>query len=203
VERVLVVVSLFDIDESLALLPFVIELLPPAVPEVVSRCEPLPLVGPPLADDGVPVVDPVAVPVERVVAVPVVELPLVVLPACGPDVVVLLLGAPEAPPWPLALVPELEPPLLPACAIAPPHARAAAAEMARIVRVCFIVAPDCVCIACLRRGRRVSTATSRQWVCHRRRAEPARRRIPTLAGRGSVTSRPGAHDSFPPEFDRR
>jgi len=130
-------VSLFDIDDPLVLLPLFIELLSVVVPVVELRSELLPFVELLLADDGMLLVVPVAVPVERVVLLPVVALPLVVPPACGPDVVLLLLGEPEAPPWPLALVPELEPPLLP-CATAPPHARAAAAEMARILRVCLM-----------------------------------------------------------------
>ena len=130
----LVVVSLFDIDDPLVLLPLFIELLSVVLPVVELRSELLPVVELLLAEDGVLLVVPVA---ERVVLLPVVALPLVALPDCGPDVVVLLLGEPEAPPWPLALVPELEPPLLP-CAMAPPHARAAAAEMARILRVCLM-----------------------------------------------------------------
>ena len=133
----------------------------PVVPEVPLLCEPLPLVGPPLAVAGVPLpmvdpvvpvplvepvvpvvepvvepVVPVAVPVERVVPVPVAVLPVVpVWPAVGPDVVGLLLGEPEAPPWPPALVPE---PVLPDCANAPPQANAAAAERARILKVCLM-----------------------------------------------------------------
>ena len=141
----------FDIDEPLMLLP--LPLVPPDIellPVVPLLCEPLPLVGPPFAEGGTPpavepvavepAVPPVAVPVERVVPapVPVAVLPVVpVLPAVGPEVVELLLGVPEAPPWPPALVPEPVP--VPDWASAPPHARAAAAERARILKVCLML----------------------------------------------------------------
>jgi hypothetical protein len=139
-ERVLVVVSLFDIDEPFMLLPLLIELLPvvplpvdelvepepvpvigvlpPVVPELVEEpLVPEPVVPEPVVPEPVvpePVV-PAVLPLERVVLLPIDELPVVpVLPACGPEVEVLLLGEPEAPPCPLALVPEPE--LLPDCA---------------------------------------------------------------------------------------
>jgi hypothetical protein len=136
-ERVVVAVSL-DIDEPLMLLPLPVVPLP-----IVLLVVPLLVVG----DD--PVV-PVAVPVEGVVPVPVAVLPVVPLPvepAVGPEVVVLLLGVPEAPPWPVALVPEPPPWLLapvpvpvpePDWASTPPHASAAAAERARILKVCLM-----------------------------------------------------------------
>jgi hypothetical protein len=126
-ERVVVAVSL-DVD-GLMLLPVPVEPLPIVDDPVV----PVPV---PVVED--PVVPPVAVPLERVVPVSVAVLPVVpVWPAVGPEVVVLLLGEPEAPPWPLALVPEPVPELLD-CASAPPQASAAAAERARILKVCLM-----------------------------------------------------------------
>ena len=150
--------SLFDIDEPFMPLPLFIELsldeepvvalpvgvigvLPPVVPLLVAplvllRVE-LPVV--PIVDE--PVVPLVADPVERFV------LPLIepVEPLFGPAVVGLLVGEPEAPPVlvpvPPALVPLLLPPLLlplPDWARAPPQAIAAAAETARILRVCLM-----------------------------------------------------------------
>lgn len=105
----------------------------------------------------------VAVPVvpERVVSLlrvdvlglPVVAVPVPVwpaVPALGPLMVELLLGEPEAPPWPLVPVPA------PPWAKAPPHAIAAAAERARIWKVCLMHDSCCV-VGCLRQGRRVST----------------------------------------------
>src|SRR5439155_2179558 len=88
-----------------------------------------------------------------------VELPVEpVLPAFGPEVDVLLLGEPDAPPWPPALVPDPVPvPPAPPCAKTPPHASAAAAERARILKVCLMHYSCCVCVGCLRQGRRVST----------------------------------------------
>jgi len=81
------------------------------------------------------VVDPLVVPVVERVVLPLLVVPLVVpvvpvVPAFGPELVVLLLGAPEAPPWP--------PVPVPVCASAPPHAIAAAAERARILKVCLM-----------------------------------------------------------------
>jgi homeobox protein ESX1 len=101
------------------------------VPVVDDPVAPVPVV--PVA--GEPLVVPVAVPVERVVLPLLIE-PLVVpvepvVPAFGPELWVLLLGEPEAPPWPPA-------PAEPVCARAPPHAIAAAAERARILRVCLM-----------------------------------------------------------------
>jgi hypothetical protein len=143
-ERALLAVSLFDIDEPLVLLPLFIELSlllvdELLVPEPVGVIVVLPPVVPWLvAPPAVPERDvPVVLPLERVVLLPIEELPVVpVLPACGPEFGVLLLGEPEAPPCPLALVPEPE--LLPDCAYAPPQARAAAAERARILMVCLM-----------------------------------------------------------------
>jgi len=131
----------FDIDElfmllSVALLP--VEPLPigarvpsAVVPPAVVLTVPVRVV---------PFVVPVAVPLERVALLPLfIELlllfidPLVddpVVPAFGPALVLLLLGEPDAPPWP----PLVEP----VCANAPPHAIAAAAERARILRVCLM-----------------------------------------------------------------
>ena len=67
---------------------------------------------------------PVAVPLERVVLLLFIE-PLVVpvAPGLGAVLWALLVGEPEAPPWP----PEV-------WASAPPHAIAAAAERARILK---------------------------------------------------------------------
>jgi len=138
VERVVVVVSLF-IDELL-MLPLPVE--PVALLSVVPLgIEGEPVVPVPIED--VPVVgDPLVVPVVERVVLPLLVVPLVapvvpvvpvapvvpVVPAFGPELVVLLLGAPEAPPWPP----------VPVCASAPPHAIAAAAERARILKVCLM-----------------------------------------------------------------
>jgi len=131
VERVVVVVSLF-IDELL-MLPLPVE--PVAVLSVVPLgIEDEPVVPVPIEDVPV-VVDPLVVPVVERVVLPLLVVPLVVpvvpvVPAFGPELVVLLLGAPEAPPWP--------PVPVPVCASAPPHAIAAAAERARILKVCLM-----------------------------------------------------------------
>lgn len=132
VERV--VVSFDIVDELLfMLLSAALLLVEPFILLLVVPVEPLVVV-----DDGEFIVDgllvPVAVPLERVVLLLFIE-PLVVpvelvAPAFGPEFCVLLLGAPEAPPWPLLSEPV--------CANAPPHARAAAAESARILRVCLM-----------------------------------------------------------------
>ena len=121
-------VSLF-IDELL-MLPLPVE--PVAVLSVVPLgIEDEPVVPVPIEDVPV-VVDPLVVPVVERVVLPLLVVPLVVpvVPAFGPELVVLLLGAPEAPPWP--------PVPVPVCASAPPHAIAAAAERARILKVCLM-----------------------------------------------------------------
>jgi hypothetical protein len=132
VERV--VVASFDIVDELFML-----LSPALLP--VERVVPLLVV--PVArlvvvlDDGEPslIVDgllvPAAVPLDRVVLLLFIE-PLVVpvAPGLGAVLWALLVGEPEAPPWP----PLVEP----VCASAPPHASAAAAERARILRVCLM-----------------------------------------------------------------
>jgi hypothetical protein len=143
-------VSLFDIDEPFMLLPLFIELLSleePVVALPVGVIGVLPPVVPLLVAPLVPVVDepvvpPVAVPVERVVLPLLIE---PVEPLFGPAAVGLLVGEPDAPPVLVpvlpALVPLLLPPLplpLPDWASAPPQAIAAAAEMARILRVCLM-----------------------------------------------------------------
>jgi hypothetical protein len=155
-ERVDVVVSLDIVDELLMLL-LSVALLPvdPVLPLLVVSRVALPVVPAPydvVPDDVVPVpvadepvapvplvdeplVAPVAVPLERVVLLGLLIDPLEVpvepvVPAFGPELVVLLLGEPEAPPWP--------PPPVPVCASAPPHAIAAAAERARILKVCLM-----------------------------------------------------------------
>jgi hypothetical protein len=150
--RVELVVVSFDIDDelllmllSLALLPVVPRVALPVVPapyDVVPDVDPVAPVVPvpvvPVLEE--PFVEPVAVPVERVVLLPLLMEPLLlfidplvdddpVVPAFGPVLVVLLLGEPDAPPWPL---------VEPVCASAPPHAIAAAAERARILRVCLM-----------------------------------------------------------------
>lgn len=152
VERVAVS---FDIDEPVVLLSLFIEL-----PVVLLPVEAAPVVAEPLVPlriellpvEPVLVDEPGALPLERFVLLPVsVLLPVVpMLPACGPEVEVLLLGEPEAPPWPLVPVP------VPPWAKAPPHASAAAAERARILKVCLMHDSCCV-VGCLRQGRRVST----------------------------------------------
>jgi hypothetical protein len=80
---------------------------------------------------------PVAVPLERVVLLLFIELPLFIdplvvllMPELGAVLCALLLGEPDAPPWP-----PLDEPF---CARALPHAMAAAAERARILRVCLM-----------------------------------------------------------------
>jgi hypothetical protein len=168
-ERVEVDVS-FDIDEPLMLLLLFIELPDVPVPELVELpvllvplvdpvellpvvsvplvpvpVELLPVVPVPLLVDD-PVVPPVAVPLERFVPLLFIELPVEpvdpVVPAFGPEVEVLLLGEPDAPPWPppaLVPAPVPVPPAPPVpCARAPPHASAAAAESARILKVCLM-----------------------------------------------------------------
>jgi hypothetical protein len=108
-----VVVS-FDIVDELF-----IELSVALVP--VGLFVPLFVVPVALVLDGVV---PVAVPLERVVLLLFIE-PLVVpvAPGLGAVLWALLVGEPEAPPWP----PEV-------WASAPPHAIAAAAERARILK---------------------------------------------------------------------
>ena len=130
-----------DVDELLMLPLGVLPLIPvePAVeplPAVPLFIEPLlvvslPVVVPLPIDDEPVVPDPVAVPVDRVVLllfIDPLDVPVdPVVPALGPELVVLLLGEPEAPPWP-----PLDEPV---CASAPPHTMAAAAERARILKV--------------------------------------------------------------------
>lgn len=73
---------------------------------------------------------PIAVPLDRVVLPLFIEPFVVLLPELGAVLWALLLGEPDAPPWP-----PLDEPF---CARALPHARAAAAERARILRVCLM-----------------------------------------------------------------
>ena len=126
----------------LPVVPVPVVLLPVVLPVALRPVEPLPMV--PLRSLPVPigllavgdepvVPVPAAVPVERVVPLGLLIDPLdvpveLVEPAFGPEFCVLLLGEPEAPPWP----PELD------WARAPPHAIAAAAESARILKVCLM-----------------------------------------------------------------
>ena len=96
-------------------------------------------IPPGVADDPVPelVLEPVpelVEPMDEPPVDPVVPVPDgFVEPALGPEVGVLLLGEPEAAPWPPPLVPEP----VPDCARAkpPPQDKAAAAAMARILEV--------------------------------------------------------------------
>ena len=125
-------------DVALPVVPLPVVLLP----VVLRPVEPLPMV--PLRSLPLPIglvavgdepVVPVALPVERVVPLGLLIDPLevpveLVEPAFGPEFCVLLLGEPEAPPWP----PD-------DCARAPPHAIAAAAESARILKVCLMGYP--------------------------------------------------------------
>jgi hypothetical protein len=136
---VIVVVSVeLEVD------PFMLEplLVPPVALELLELPELLesvllpvldePLVLPELVDEfGLVLVLPVG-PERTIPPGVVVE----VEPAFGPDVELLLLGEPDAPPWPPPLVPEPVP--VPVCASAkpPPHAKAAA--RVRILVVCLM-----------------------------------------------------------------
>jgi len=114
---------------SLALLP--VERVVPVVEEPVVPVVEEPVVPGPVAPVGdEPLVVPVAVPVERVVLLFIEPLVVPVAPGLGAVLWALLVGEPEAPPWP----PLVEP----VCASAPPHASAAAAERARILKVCLM-----------------------------------------------------------------